>query len=114
MVIYHNPRCRKSRETLALLEEHGQTPEVCLYLEDAPSAKEILELAGKLGMAPRDMMRTKEELWKELDLGSKDYSDKEWVQVIAEHPKLLERPIVVKGGRAVIGRPPENVLALLH
>lgn len=111
--IYHNPRCSKSRQTLALLEEQGITPKVVLYLEHPPTKKTILELATKLRMKPRAMMRDKEALFKELGLKEVEQSDAAWAQVIADHPKLLERPIVVHGAKAAMGRPPENILSIL-
>jgi len=110
--IYHNPRCSKSRQTLALLEEKGMSPEIILYLETPPTKTELKALVAKLGLAsPRDMMRKKEAPYKELSLA--DASDAALIDAIAAHPILLERPIVVSGDKATIGRPPENVLAVL-
>jgi arsenate reductase len=110
--IYHNPRCSKSRNTLALLQEHGIEPDIVLYLETAPSASEIGALLDKLDIGAAQLMRRNEEEFKAAGLG-KDSTDKALVAAMAAHPKLIERPIVVKGQRAVLGRPPENVLDLL-
>lgn len=110
--IYHNPRCSKSRETLALLEQHGVAPEVVLYLEQAPSEDDIRTLLGQLGFAdPRQLMRTKEDLYKEL--GLVDVNGDALIRAMHQHPKLIERPIVIKNGQARIGRPPELVLEIL-
>ena len=110
--IYHNPRCSKSRETLALLEQHGIQPEVVLYLEQAPREAQIRSLLTQLGFAdPRQLMRTKEDLYKELGLAN--LSGGALIQAMHQHPKLIERPIVIKDGQARIGRPPEQVLEIL-
>ncbi|ENY71501.1 arsenate reductase (glutaredoxin) [Aeromonas diversa] len=110
--IYHNPRCSKSRETLALLSEQGIEPAVTLYLEQAPGEAEIRELLTLLGFDdPRQLMRTKEELYRELGLA--EQSGDALIRAMAEHPKLIERPIVVCDGRARIGRPPEQVLEII-
>lgn len=110
--IYHNPRCSKSRETLALLEQNGIAPEVVRYLEQAPSENEIRVLLSQLGFAdPRQLMRTKEELYQELGLG--EVSGDGLIHAMHEHPKLIERPIVIRNGQARIGRPPESVLEIL-
>lgn len=111
-VIYHNPRCSKSRNTLALLQEHGVEPEVVLYLETPPDTATLGALLQKLGRTPAELVRRGEAEYKELGLG-KDSSDEELLRAMASHPKLIERPIVVRGDRAVLGRPPENVLDLL-
>ena len=109
--LYHNPRCSKSRQTLALLEENGISPTVIEYLQDPPDAATIRDLLSKLGLQPRQLMRTKEAPYKELGLA--DASDDELIAAMTEHPILIERPIVVKAQRAVLGRPPENVMDLL-
>jgi len=110
--IYHNPRCSKSRNTLALLEEQGVDAEVVKYLETAPNKEELKALLKMLGMTARELMRTKEEVYKEL--GLKDVADEEaLIEAMVANPKLIERPIVVKDGKAVIGRPIENVVELL-
>lgn len=112
MKIYHNPRCRKSRETLALIEEKGVTPEIVLYLEKAPTQKELKELLKLLKIKPEALLRKGEKIFKEKYKG-KELSDAEWIKVMTKNPKLIERPIVVKGKKAILGRPPENVLDLL-
>lgn len=110
--IYHNPRCSKSRQTLALLTERGETPEIIEYLKDSPTEAGIRELAKMLGVSSvREMMRTGESIYKELNLGSVTDENK-LIRAMVESPKLLERPIVTKDGKAAIGRPPESVLAL--
>lgn len=112
-VIYHNPRCSKSRQTLALLEERGIAPEIVLYLQTPPDAATLRKLVSKLGLAhPHQLLRTGEAEYREAGL-SADSSADAVIQAMASHPKLIERPIVVKGDRAVLGRPPENVLALI-
>jgi arsenate reductase len=113
VTIYHNPRCSKSRNTLALLEENGVQPKIVLYLESPPGTREITGLLQKLGMTAGQLVRRGEDDYKASGLG-KDSSDKEIVAAMAQYPKLIERPIVVRGGRAVLGRPPENVLALIE
>ena len=110
--IYHNPRCSKSRQTLALLQEQGCDVTIVEYLKTAPDAVEIKQLMKQLGLAdPREMMRTKEPEYKEQQLVSVAGDD--LIAAMASTPKLIERPIVVVGDKAVFGRPPENVLALL-
>ena len=111
--IYHNPRCSKSRATLALLEEHGVSPEIVLYLESNPEEKEIRGLLAKLGITAAQLVRRGEEAFVVCGLGP-DSSEDDYVAAMANHPKLIERPIVVSGERAVIGRPPENVLELVN
>jgi arsenate reductase len=112
ITIYHNPRCSKSRQALALLEEHGVQPNIVLYLETPPSASDITGLLKKLGITAAQLLRQGEDEYKACGL-SKNASEKEIVAAMAKHPKLIERPIVVRGNKAVLGRPPENVLALL-
>lgn len=111
--IYHNPRCSKSRQTLKLIEEAGVEPEIVLYLDSPPSTRELSGLLKKLGMEPKELMRRGEAVYKELGLAKKELTKKEAIQLLHDHPKLIERPIVVKGEQAVLGRPPENVLKLL-
>ena len=110
--IYHNPRCSKSRTTLALLQENGIEPDVVLYQEDALSIGDIEGLLGKLGMSASQLVRRGEADFKEAGLGGNS-ADDEIIAAMAARPKLIERPIVVKGEKAVLGRPPENVLALI-
>ena len=108
MKIYHNPRCKKSRETLQLLEEEGHSPEVVLYLEKPPTQKELKAILSYLKMEPTDLLRKGEKLYKEQFKG-KEFSNAEWIRIMVKNPILIERPIVVKGKNAVIGRPPENI-----
>ena len=112
MKIYHNPRCRKSRETLALLEENGVSPDIVLYLEKPPTQKELKGVLAALKMKPYDLIRRGEKLFKEKYKG-KELTDAEWIRIMVNNPILIERPIVVKGKKAVIGRPPENAKELL-
>jgi arsenate reductase len=109
--IYHNPRCSKSRQTLALLEEKGLQPEVRLYLQTPPSIEEIETLLTQLALTPIELMRTKESIYKELGL-NKDSSDEERIQAMHNNPILIERPIVIHNDKAKLGRPPEQVLEL--
>ncbi|MBJ7551801.1 arsenate reductase (glutaredoxin) [Marinomonas ostreistagni] len=110
--IYHNPRCSKSRETLALLEQQGISPEVVLYLQTPPSNDTIKTLLNQLGMtSARELMRTKEDIYKELDLKSEPNEDA-LIEAMTANPKLIERPIVIHNDKAKIGRPPESVLEL--
>lgn len=112
VVIYHNPRCSKSRQTLALLEARGIEPEIVRYLDTPPSAEELKAILGKLGAGPRDIMRVKEAPYKELNLKEVD-DDNALIDAMAENPVLIERPIVVNADKAAIGRPPEAVLDIL-
>lgn len=112
--IYHNPRCSKSRETLSLLKANGVEPEVVLYLETPPDAATLKSLLSKLGFtSARDLMRQKEDLYKELNLADEALSEEQLIQAMIENPKLIERPIVLANGEARIGRPPESVLEIL-
>lgn len=111
-LIYHNPRCSKSRATLALLNERGIEPKVIEYLKTPPTAKELETLVKKLGIAPEALVRKGEETYKQKFAG-KTLTDAQWIQALADNPILIERPIVVHGDRAVIGRPPENVEKLI-
>lgn len=110
--IYHNPRCSKSRNTLSVLKEKGIQPKVVLYLETPPDSGEIKALLKKLGIKAAELVRRGEGDYKASGLG-KESSEEECVVAMARYPKLIERPIVVKGDQAVLGRPPENVLALV-
>ena len=112
MKIYHNPRCRKSRETLQLIQESGKEPEIIEYLKTPPSETELKTLISLLGKKPEEIIRKGEAIFKENYKG-KNYSDKEWIKILVQNPKLIERPIVVEGKKAVLGRPPENVKTLL-
>lgn len=112
VTLYHNPRCSKSRETLALLEAQGVEPEIVRYLETPPDRETLQILLQKLGLSSaRQLMRTKDELYKTLQL--ENASESTLLDSLASHPALLERPVVVNGDRARIGRPPEAVLAIL-
>lgn len=113
VTLYHNPRCSKSRQTLQLLEDNGVSPEVVLYLETPPSADEINGLLKKLGISARDLLRKGEDAYKDNNLKDTGLSDADLVAAMVKFPKLIERPIAVKGAKAVLGRPPENVLALV-
>lgn len=114
VTIYHNPRCSKSRETLALLEEKGIKPTVVLYLDTPPDAKTIKTLLKELGFSSaRQLMRTKEDLYKELNLDAADLTETQLIAAMVDHPKLIERPIVVHNNQARLGRPPEQVLEIL-
>jgi arsenate reductase len=110
--IYHNPRCRKSREGLAILEKSGKEFEVIKYLEDIPTKEELREVVACLGIAPEHLIRKNEPIWKEKFKG-KLLSDEEIVDAMLAYPKLIERPIVVYNKKAVIGRPLENIDVLL-
>lgn len=112
-IIFHNPRCSKSRETLSLLESQGIQPTVVRYLETPPSAEELDRILTQLGMEPQELMRTKEDRYEELGLAGKTLSRQEAIRVMVENPVLIERPIVVRGNKAVIGRPPERIKELL-
>ena len=111
--IYHNPRCSKSRQTLALLEERGIGPRVVDYLKTPPSAAELKTILKKLGLRPRDLMRKGEQFYAELGLKDRDLDDDALIALMVANPILIERPIVVSGGKAAIGRPPESVLEIL-
>jgi arsenate reductase len=110
--IYHNPRCSKSRQALALLEEKGIQPNVVKYLETPPDAATLASLLEMLGMEPRDLMRKGEAEYKELNLQDPGLSREQLIAAMVAHPKLIERPIVVRDGKAALGRPPEQVLEL--
>ncbi len=113
IVIYHNPRCSKSRQTLALLEANDIAPKIVLYLEDAPKKSTLKEIAQKLRLnTVRDMMRRGEATYKDLKLAD-EHDENALLDAMASHPILIERPIVVNGDKAAIGRPPESVLEIL-
>ena len=112
MKIYHNPRCSKSRQTLALLQENGVEPDVVLYLDNIMTADELRGLLSKLGISPMQLVRKVEAVWKEKYKG-KALSDDQVIEAMIANPKLIERPIVVKDQSAVLGRPPENILELI-
>lgn len=112
--IYHNPRCSKSRQTLQLLRDKGIEPEIVKYLETPPDEAELTRLLDMLGLKPRQLMRTKEALYRELGLGDESLSDARLIRAMVDNPRLIERPIVVDGHRAALGRPPETVLELFQ
>ncbi|WP_426430492.1 arsenate reductase (glutaredoxin) [Winogradskyella sp. HB-48] len=112
ITIYHNPRCRKSREGLALVEESGKTFEVIKYLEDLVSDKELKTIIAKLGIKPIDLVRKNETIWKS-DYKDKELSDEQIIKIMVKHPKLIERPIVISGNKAVVGRPKELILDII-
>lgn len=111
--IFHNPRCSKSRQTLELLNERGIEPEIIRYLETPPTAEELGNILDMLGCEPRELMRTKETEYKELGLDNPELSREQLLQAMSEHPRLIERPIVIRNNKAALGRPPENVLTIL-
>ncbi|MGP1253768.1 MAG: arsenate reductase (glutaredoxin) [Kiloniellales bacterium] len=113
VTIYHNPRCSKSRQTLALLNERGLAPQVVEYLKTPPDAATLRDLVKKLGLTPRELLRRTEAPYKDLDLADPAKSDEDLISAMAAHPILIERPIVVSGRKAALGRPPEQVLEIL-
>ncbi len=113
LILYHNPRCSKSRNALELLEQRGLTPSVVRYLETPPSADELKQILARLGISPRQLLRSGEEDYKTLNLADPTLTDEQIIDAMVAHPKLIERPILVAGDVAVIGRPPEKVLEIL-
>ena len=112
--IYHNPRCSKSRETLTLLQEQGIEPQIIQYLDTPPDAATLKTLLKDLGFSSaRQLMRHKEDIYKELNLADESLTEDQLIDAMVNHPKLIERPIVVKGKKARIGRPPEQILEIL-
>ena len=111
--IYHNPRCNKSRQTLQLLKDRGVEPVIIEYLKAPPSVEELTDILIKLGIQPRDLIRKQEAEYKSNGLDNKELDNDSILRVMVENPILIERPIVVANNKAVIGRPPENVLDLL-
>lgn len=111
-IIYHNPRCSKSRQTLALLEEKGEEFEVKEYLKEIPSKAELKEVLKMLDIPAEKLLRKGEAIFKE-EFKGKDLTESQWIDAMIKHPKLIERPIVVKDGKAALGRPPEQVLEIL-
>ena len=112
VTLYHNPRCSKSRAALALLEERGVKPQIIEYLKTPPDAATLRDLLAKIGITARELVRTGEAEFKE-HFKDKEMSEAQWIAALAAHPVLIERPIVVAGNRAVVGRPPEKVLGIL-
>ncbi len=113
LILYHNPRCSKSRSALELLEQRGLSPSVIRYLETPPSAAELQQILTRLGISPRQLLRSGEEEYKTLNLADPTLTDGQIIDAMVAHPKLIERPILVAGDVAVIGRPPEKVLEIL-
>ena len=111
--IYHNPRCSKSRQTLAILQENGIEPEVIEYLQHPPSKTQLKKILALLNMEPRDLIRKKEPEYKQNHLDDPALSKEKLLDAMIQHPKLIERPIVVSGDKAALGRPPEKVLEIL-
>lgn len=113
LTLYHNPRCSKSRSALQILEERGLTPTIVRYLETPPSADELTALLRKLDMPARSLLRTGEEEYKALNLADATLTEQQLIDAMATNPKLIERPILIAGDRAIVGRPPERVLEIL-
>ena len=110
--IYHNPRCRKSREGLAIIEKSNKKFEIVRYLDDIPSAETLTEIIKLLGIPPIQLVRKTEKVWKENYKG-KELSDSEIIKAMIQNPKLIERPIIINNNKAVIGRPPENIISII-
>jgi arsenate reductase len=113
VILYHNPRCSKSRQALGRLEERNVQPRIVRYLDTPPSVEELRALLGQLNLTPRDLMRTKEEPYRALNLSDPGLDDDALIRAMHEHPILIERPIAQCNGKAALGRPPENVLKVL-
>ena len=112
VIIWHNPRCSKSRNAVALLEEKGIEADIVKYLDTPPTKEELMNMLKMLGMSARELMRTKEAIYRELNL--KDEADESrLIEAMVANPKLIERPIVIKDGKAVVGRPIENIIDLI-
>jgi len=110
--IYHNPRCSKSRQCLTILEEQNEEIEIIKYLDTPLTEDQLTEIVSLLGIEPIDLVRKNEAIWKQ-EFKGKDFSDIELIQIMCNHPKLIERPIVINGNKAIIGRPPEKVIDIL-
>ena len=113
VTIYHNPRCSKSRQTLQLLQDRGVEPEIVEYLKTPPSTDELDAVLAKLGIEPRALMRTKEAAYRDAGMADESLSRRALIDLIVANPIVIERPIVVNGARAALGRPPESVLSIL-
>ncbi|PHS32197.1 MAG: arsenate reductase (glutaredoxin) [Methylophaga sp.] len=111
--IYHNPRCSKSRQTLALLDQQGVKPHIIEYIKTPPTIETLTEVIAQLGISARDLLRKGEAIYKELNLADKSLSEQQLIESMCKYPKLIERPIVIHNGKAKIGRPPEAVLDIL-
>jgi arsenate reductase len=112
--IYHNPRCSKSRQTLELIKANGIDPSIVLYLEEPPTAETLSNIINLLKLKPRDLLRKSEDEYKALNLKDTTIDDIEIIKFMSKYPKLIERPIVISGKNAILGRPPENVLSLIN
>jgi len=112
--IYHNPRCSKSRQALELIRNHGEEPAVIEYLKTPPTREQLKETLRLLGISPRDLLRRGEEEYATLNLDNPQLSDEAIIDAMLAHPKLIERPIIIHDGKAIIGRPPEKVLEILE
>ena len=112
-IIFHNPRCSKSRQTLQILKDNECDTEIILYLETAIDQSVLKSVIKKISLSPRELLRKGEQDFKDNDLKNKNLSDQEIIEFMVKHPKLIERPIVIKGNKATLGRPPENVLELI-
>lgn len=113
VTILHNPRCSKSRETLAILQERNVTPEIVEYLTTPPDADELRQILSLLGISARDLIRTNEAPYKDLGLAEPDLAEEQLIAAMVAHPILIQRPIVISGNQAKIGRPPESVIDIL-
>jgi arsenate reductase len=113
LTLYHNPRCSKSRQALQLLEDRGLTPTIVRYLETPPTSAQLRDVLAKLGVNARSLLRTGEDEYKALNLADASLSDEKLIATMAANPKLIERPILIAGDKAAIGRPPENILEIL-
>ncbi len=113
VTLYHNPRCAKSREALALLQANGLQPDIVLYLENPPTVKVLKELLATLKISARQLLRKNEDAYKELNLADEKLSEAALIKAMVSNPKLIERPIAINGNKAIIGRPPETILSIL-
>jgi arsenate reductase len=113
VTIYHNPKCSKSRQTLELLRQQGTEPAIIEYLKNPPTAEKLKEILALLKFAPRELMRKKEDVYAEQNLGNPSLSDDELIDFMVKHPILIEQPIVMANGKAALGRPPENVFEII-
>lgn len=111
--IYHNPRCSKSRQTLEIINEQGVEADIIEYLKEPPTHQELQQILAMLGIGPRELMRKQEAPYQELQLDRDDLTEQQLIQAMVDHPQLIERPIVIRDGKAIIGRPPEKVLEIL-
>lgn len=113
IVIYHNPRCSKSRQTLQILQENGHEPEIIKYLQSPPSIEELRNILSALKIQPRELMRKNEAEYKDNDMANPSLSNEQLIALMHQFPKVIERPIVINGDKVTIGRPPENVLKII-